>query len=269
MSSQTSMNGEIKEQRQKTKDMSTKGKFEYFWYYYKVHAIVTVIAVIFVAALIRQYVTSKDYAFYAALINANTAYIENNQWSDEFAEYAEIDTEQYLVYIDPTFTISDRDSSQYSASNTEKLIAMLRSGDIDILVADTEIFENYAQNEFFMNLETVLPEDVLEKYQNNLYYTDAATYDNADDDAYYYDIDEWVNPDTFVINHHDPSTMEQPVPVGIFLPEGSKIMETGCYNHLKENNIVYQSYPSEAILGIPVTSTKLDVILQFLTFIEE
>ena len=28
---------EIKQQHMKTKDMSAKGRFEYFWYYYKVH----------------------------------------------------------------------------------------------------------------------------------------------------------------------------------------------------------------------------------------
>ena len=268
MSVHSSIHEEIKEQQQKTKDMSTKGKLSYFWYYYKVHTIVVVAVITIVGMFIHQFITNKDYAFYASIINADYSNLEENQWGPEFEEYADIDTEEYQAYIDTSIMLTDDDSSQYSMSNTEKMLAMLQTGIIDVIVADTETFENYAQYEYFVNLEEVLPEDVLAKYEDCLYYTDMATVDTGDDDTFYTE-SELENPADLVINHRDPSTMENPVPVGIILSKGNKIMDAGCYDYLAEAQTTYQGYPSEAILGIPVTSTKLDTVLKFLTFMEE
>lgn len=268
MSSQMSIHEEIKEQQQKTKDMSLKGKLSYFWYYYKVHTIVTVLVIGFVIMFIYQYVTNKDYAFYAAVINADINYIENNQWGDEFAEYAGVDTEKYQVYLDTSIALSDNDSTQYSISNTEKLLAMLQAGAIDVIVADTETFEKYAQNGYFMNPEEVLPPDTLAQYEDCLYYTDAATFDNGDDDTFYTE-SELENPADYVINHRDPSAMENPVAVGICLPEDTKLMEIGCYDYLEDLNISYQGYPSDVVLGIPLSSTKVDTVGKFLSFLKE
>ncbi len=268
MSSQMSIHEEIKEQQQKTKDMSTKGKLQYFWYYYKVHTLVGIAVVSFVIMFIYQYVTNKDYAFYATIINADVTYIEDNQWGDEFTQYAEVDTEEYQVYIDTSMMLSDNDSTQYSMSNVEKLLAMLQTGTIDVIVADTDVFEGYAQNEYFMNLEEVLPEDILTKYKDCFYYTDLATIDTGDDDSFT-PLDELPNPDDYIINHHDPASMKKPVAVGIVLPESTKIMQTGCYDYLAATDTTYQGYPSEAVLGIPVTSKRFDTVIKFLEFIAE
>lgn len=268
MSSQNSISGEIREQHQKTKDMSLKGKLSYFWYYYKIHTLVVIAVAAFVIMFIHQYVTNKDYAFYAALINADIAYSEDNKWGDDFAQYAGIDTQEYECYIDTSFMLAQNDTSQYSVSSTEKLLVMVQSGIIDVIVADTATFEGYAGNELFADLSTILPDNLLEKYKDCLYYTDAAAFDNGDDDTFY-SLDELPDPDTFVINHRDPSSMEQPVPVGICLPQESKIMASGCYDYLSEGNVTYQGYPSEAVLGIPLSSTRIDTILQFLAFLDE
>lgn len=268
MSTQSSMYGEVKEQRQKTKDMTLKGKISYFWYYYKIHALVTVCVLALIGSFVYQYVTNKDYAFYAVVMNADTNRIEDGQWCDEFAEYAEIDTEEFATYLDTSFIYSSTNVSQYSVSSMEKFLVMVQTGLIDVIAADTEAFESYAQNEVFLNLETALPKEILEKYKDCFYYTDAASFDNGDDDTYLSE-EERPNPSTYVIDHHDASSMEQPIPVGIFLPEKNKLMETGCYDYLSYGEVSYQGYPSEAIIGIPVTCTHIDTVIKFLTFLEE
>lgn len=266
MSSQNSLHGEIKEQQQKTKDMSAKGRLSYFWYYYKVHTFVVIAVVAFIAMFIRQFRENKDYAFYAALINADISHIADNQWGDEFAEYAGIDTDKYRAYIDTSVVLSEAGSTQYSISSAEKLLVMMQTGIVDVIVADTETFENYAQNDFFVTMENALPKEVLEKYADCLYYTDAATFNKGDDDTFY-TLDELDDPATFLIDHRNPATMEQPIPVGICLSKGNKIMDTGCYDYLSA--VTYQGYPTEIVLGIPVTSVQLDTILKFLTFLEQ
>lgn len=268
MSSHTSMHGEIREQHQKTKDMSFRGKLDYFWYYYKIHTLVVIAVIALAVSLIHSFVTNKDYAFYAVLINVDHSRISDNQWGEEFTEYAGIDTEEYQVYMDTSMTISNLDYSTSSYANIEKLMAMIYSGTIDVIVTDTGSFESYAQNEYFLNLETILPEKTLEKYQDYLYYTDAASFDTGMDDALS-DEDGQKNSDTIVINHRDPSAMEQPVPVGICLPEGNKIIETGCFDYLNANNMTFQGYPSEAVLGIVATTEHMDTVLKFLDFLEE
>lgn len=265
MSSQNSMYGEIREQQKKTKDMSLKGKLSYFWDYYKIHTFVVLALIAMTALFIQQYRANKDYAFYAVLLNANSALIDSETMSNEFTEYAGIDTEEYRTYIDSSFTYSTTDFSQYSMASMEKLVVMIQAGEIDVIVADTAAFEPQAQNEHFLNLETVLPKEVLDKYKDCLYYTDAGTFGSMDDS--YYE-DEQINPDTFTIDHHEPSSMQQPIPVGIFLPEGNKLMETGCYDYLAQNETTYQGYPSEAVLGIPATAKHIDNIVKFLEFTE-
>ena len=266
MSSHNSLYGEIKEQRQKTKDMSLKGKLEYFWDYYRIHTAVVLAVLALAVMFIQQYRANKDYAFYAVLVNVDTTRIQDNQWSDEFSEYAGIDTEEYATAIDTSFIISRNNFSEYSITSMEKLVVMISSSIIDIVVADTGTFESQAQNEYYANLETVLPKELLDKYSDYLYYTDAATFE-ATENALYSDTEQ-PSADTFIINHHDPSSMKQPIPVGICLPEGNKLIETGCYDYLAESGTTYQGYPSEAVLGITANTTHIDTIIKFLEFLE-
>ena len=219
-----------------------------------------------IVMFIQQYRSNKDYAFYAVLINVDTNRIQDNQWSDEFSEYAGIDTKEYATAIDTSFIISRDNYSEYSIASMEKLVVMLSSGIMDIVVADTGTFESQAQNEYYVNLETVLPKELLDKYSDYLYYTDAATFEAIQNALY--SNEELPSADTFIINHHDPSTMEQPIPVGICLPEGNKLIETGCYDYLTENDATYQGYPSEAVLGIIANSTHIDTVIKFLEFLE-
>lgn len=268
MSAHSSIHEEIREQQQKMRDMSAKGKLSYFWYYYKVHTLVAIVVAVFAIVLIHDIVTNKDYAFYASIINADYSLLQDQNWNAEFEEYAEIDTEHYQAYLDTSMVFSEDDSSEYALSNMNKFIAMLQSGTIDVIIADTENFEGYAQFEYLMNLEEALPNEILEKYQDYFYYTDAATFEDEEDDTLYFD-EEYANKTEYTINHKDPDSMEQPILVGICLPENNKLIASGCYDYLAENNISYQGYPSEAVLGIPVTSTHLDNVLLFLEFLEE
>lgn len=153
-------------------------------------------------------------------------------------------------------------------SSLEKLVAMASAGMIDVIVADTATFEKLARSEFYLDLETALPPETLEKFRDCFYYTDAAAFDSDGDDTFV-PLDEMPNPDEYIIDHHDASSMEKPVLVGISLPEESKIINAGCYEYLKVNNTTYQGYPSEAVFGIPATTEHLDTIIKFLDFLME
>lgn len=272
MAAGNSVHDEIKEQQKKAfATMSTKEKFAYFWDYYKIHTIVAICVIAFVISFVRQIQENKPYAFYAVLMNAFSGLDSNDtnvMWENEFLEYAGIDPETYRVCIDTSLTQSADGGSQYEMANRQKMAAMMHTGDIHAIIADTETFESYAHMETFYDLSEVLTEDEFALYQDLFYYTDASAFDEEDGDtltemeaiqkAYY----------AKVIDHSDPSAMEKPIPVGIRIPtSGNKLADAGYYRYLQEGDYSFQGYPSETVLGIPLSAEDPQLALQFLTYL--
>lgn len=270
MSSQTSIHDEIKEQQQKTKDMTFKGKLSYFWDYYKIHTIAAILVILFIISFIRTYMTHKDYGFYATLINAVTPDINDDTsviWADEFLEFAGLDPDEYQVYIDTSVVLSEDSGAPYAASNREKMVAMMQVGEINALISDTEAFENYAQVGYFYDLESIFTEEELAPYQDYLYYTDLAAIGQENDDILY--SEEAQNAlSSQDIDHMDPSSMTTPVAVGICIPaEGNKLANAGYYTYLADNNTTFQGHPSQAVLGIPISNQEPRLALKFLEYL--
>lgn len=273
MSSQDSIVEEIREEQKKVfATMSFKEKLAYFWDYYKIHTIAAVLVIAFVIAFISSYRSNKPFAFYAVLLNA--ASTEENHdtsviWADEFQSYAEIDPESYQVYIDTSVSISDDGGSQYDVANRQKMAAMMQIGDIHAIVADTETFESYAALGNFHVLTDTFSEEDLAPYKDFLYYTDAAAFDAETGDTLAEMEAAQAEVYEKIIDHSDPSTMEKPVAVGVRIPNsGNKIADAGYYTYLAEQNYSFQGYPSEVVIGIPLSVENPDLALQFLAYIE-
>lgn len=273
---------EIREQqKQALSTMSLKGKLAYFWDYYKIHTLVAVCLLIVVISVIHQLVTNKDYALYVTAINTGTTGYEDEtagKWADEFGEYAQIDTDEYQVLIDATMVLSESADPQIRMANQQKLVAMMQTGAIHALIAETETFEEYAQFECYYALEDILSAEEIEKYRPYFYYTDAATFeqDNAGSadtgsgqsgDSVSADLSAQTDPSTLVINHRDPSTMEQPVAVGIILTDSKMIKDSDYYKYLDNAEYDYQGYPSDAVFGIPLSNEDPQMAVKFLEFL--
>ena len=263
-----SVGDEIREERRKAMGrMNTKEKFAYFWDYYKIHALVTVLIAAAAISLIYHYVTYKDYGFYALLLNAGVSDVSKGlpeTWAAEFQEYAAIDPEEYEVCVDTSMDISSTDVSQYTMANQQKLVAMTQTGSISTMVAETETFEKYAQTEYFSPLEDILSAEELEKYRPYFYYTDAATF--AEDD--YNPTAEVKDLSVLTIDHSDPSTMEKPVAVGIIVTRDNMLADARIYAYLEDSSYDYQGYPAEVVLGIPVTNKQPELVVRFLEYLK-
>lgn len=258
------------EQRKALSTMSFKEKVLYFWDYYKVHTLVAIVVLIMAITFIYQYITNKDYGFYAAFVNASLTesnYELATSWAEEFQEFAQIDPDEYVVYIDTSISLSDDTGSQYAVSNQEKMLALLQVGAVSTIVADTETFEKYAQNEYFYDLESLLSPEELQKYGAYLYYTDASTFDDGSDDTFH-DESERTNPADLTVNHRDSSSMAQPVAVGLILSEDNKLADAGYYTYLSDGEYIYQGYPADVVLGIPVTNQNPQWVIRFLEYLQ-
>ena len=240
--------------------MSAKGKLAYFWDYYKVHTIVILLVLIFGGALIHDIVSAKDYCFSSIMMNASL--LSGESMESAFAEYADLDTETYQCFIDTTTALSLHSYDQYGLATVQKIMAEMQTGDLDVLVYDSELFNNYAPTQMFLDLREVLSKDELARYREHLYYIDYAEIlraENAPDEEL--DASEGLAPyDEELVRqetelHRHPENMEDPMPVGIFLTESPFAEKSGSYNGL------------EPVFGITATSHRFDTSKKYLEFL--
>jgi len=250
---------EIRQEKQKTKNMSLKGKLSYFWDYYKIHTIVVIVAVFLITVIIRDIVNSKDYAFYGIYFNAVQSFSADGQM-EQFSEYMGIDTENYQALLDTGMYYSLTNLSETTIASSQKFAAMVQAGDVDIVVSDEDVFANYAANELFYDLREVLPADLLEKYKDDIFYIDGAQIEalNTDENMDYEEEQEYyADLKKKFTQHHDASVLKDPIPVGIYVGDTPVIVEAGCYP---------QSTP---VFGIVKNTTRLDTAVGYLRFLGE
>lgn len=254
---------EIHEQHLKLKNMTWKERFQYYWHYYKVHTIAVILIGGFLISLIHDIVTAKDYGFYGVLLNATV--LSNEKMQDAFAEYADIDTEKYECFIDAESSLSHTQMTEFDMATTQRLIALVQTGDLDAAVFDSIIFNNYANNEVFLDLRTILTEEELAKYEDYIYYVDYGPIEraNADSDYINENLISGENENDVTLEgmqaesekHRHPEDMEQPVPVGIFMAESDFVKESGNYSNLVP------------IFGFPATTSRPEAAKKYLEFL--
>lgn len=252
---------EIREQQIKMKDMTWKQRFAYYWEYYKVHTIVTVIAVIAIIVTAHSIATAKDYAFYGILLNANM--LSSEAYGNSFGEYAEIDMETYDCFIDADSTLSYTNSTEYDMATMQRIVAVVQTKELDAVVFDSQCFGQYAANEIFMDLREVLSDEQIEKYEPYFYYIDMDEVRAQEEADVIVDTDEIAERGNLTAEeraalayqHKEPSSMGDPVPVGIFMEEAPFAVKSHSYDGLVP------------IFGVSATTQHTETSAQFLDYL--
>ncbi len=185
----------IKDFKEKTKDMSKKEKFSYFWYYYKLAVIAVLIAVIFVVVFVYDMIVQKETAFYSVYFNAGSSLIAEEHTAS-FAQFCDIDTNTYDVSLD-MLSYDPADLSQISMASSQRFVTKYQAAEVDVVVADEKVFESYAGTDIFYNLEEFLPADLIEQHKDSFYYFEKEG--------------------------------ETPIPVGIYINDTHVISSVNCY----------------------------------------
>lgn len=224
---------EFKKEREMLKGKSFKEKLDYFWYYYKMHVFVGVCILILAGTTIHDVVTQKDIAFYVAFLNSFETE-QDEAFIGEFAQLTDIDLEEYDVYLDTNmyFNVAGYDESSMAAA--QKFLAMSSNSEIDVVVTDRDVFASYADSGFFSDLHNYLTEEQIEKYSDHFFYFDEGILDDEIDYDAVYNSELAIPEDT--VERRDPSGMEKPVAVGIFLDDemNDKLTEIGYYGEVQE-----------------------------------
>ena len=190
---------EIREQHRKMKDKSLKEKFLYFWEYYRVATVVTIVIIFFVGNLIYTIATAKDNAFHAVFVNGYTD-MDTEEYMAGFDEYAQVDTKKYSTTLETDFTLDQESTDTYSMANIQKFAAQVAAQELDVMVADGDTFRQYADSGYLGGLNEFLSEETLSKYEDRLIYIDI-----PDDDT------------------------DEEVPVGIEISDCALLQETQAY----------------------------------------
>lgn len=233
---------EFKKQREALKDKPFKEKWSYFWYYYKVHVIVVICVLILAGTTIHDIVTTKDIAFYVAFLNC-FATDQDEEFIDDFAQLTDIDLEENDVYLDSNMRFNVTQYDENSMAAAQKFLAMSAAGEIDVVVTDRDVFASYADNGTFMDLHNYLTEDQIEKYKDHFFYFDEGILDDEVDYEAIANSELAIPEDTE--ERRDPSDMESPVAVGIFLDEAMKQKLTDIGYYAESQELVFGIMGSE------------------------
>lgn len=245
---------EFKEEREALKHGTLKEKFDYFLDYYKWYVIVAIIAVIFIGSLVYQQLTEKERAIFVAMLNVYELEA-SEEYPQRFAEYVGLNTDDYDIWFDTSMHMDSSDLAAYdenTMATTQKLMVYIAAQEIDVLIANESTTNSYAYNETFYDLHSILSEEQYEKYEPYFYYMDQSIADarNAADfnDEEYVSVPDYPSP-------RNPESMENPIPVGIYLDEAKG---------LKEN---YYFSDENVIFCVPANTQHLETALQYLDFI--
>lgn len=251
---------EFKEERAALKNRPFKERLSYFWEYYKWYVIGIVCVVLFVGSFVHQIVTKKDTALYAVMLNASTLnpLDADDPYALEYAEYADIDLNEYDIFFDTSFHISESGMDQNSYTSLQKLSVYTAAADLDVMITDTDSFRRYAYSYTLHDLRNFLSPEKIAELEPYFYYVDQKVVDEIETANSKLD-------DTYVPVYADPTKpeeMETPIPVGIYLDGNAKLRENYYFRG-------EEGAAEHVVMGIFCNTKRSENVLKFLDFVFE
>lgn len=164
---------EIKEQKDKVKQMSGLKRFQYFWYYNWIKVVLICTVLLFAAyfALVIYHNRGEE-SIYVAMVNCVMTGEDQQALMTGFTESRGIDTSDAPARINANMQLAKDHYNNVSLANSQSLQAYMETGDYDVLIADEWIIRDFASQALLCDLSDTLPEDIYEQIKDNLYYYD-------------------------------------------------------------------------------------------------
>lgn len=151
------------------KRLGWKDRIEYFWMYYKLPFIASVIMLIIAAQWVWAAGCGKEAVLSVMMADCHTDK-EGEQLAREFEEYAGIDQKKEMVSVNTTCLLSDASAGTYAMTSLSKFYSDTGTESLDVAGFLEEDFRKYTRTDCFLNLETCMSKETLEKYRPYLYY---------------------------------------------------------------------------------------------------
>ncbi|MCC2152665.1 hypothetical protein [Blautia fusiformis] len=152
-----------KSEVRKWPEMNRQQKIQYLKDYYLFPAAVVVILAAVVISLIWHVARPRsENLLYAAVIDESLDEKKLEQATEDISELLGADGKKKTVQIDDSFYIKD--------GALDKLQVYLHSQQIDVVILDKEVFEEYAGYGYFESLDEVTAENLEKKYGETYQY---------------------------------------------------------------------------------------------------
>ena len=151
------------------KAMSTKTKVGYIWDYYRWPILLTIIGVGVLISIIYNRITYREPVLNVLMINCNNLFSNDDSGFHEFLTGYGYDPEESPVSLNASMYFPEDDYSQ-SVNELQVLSTLIAAGGQDIFFGRGAIFLNYAEQGAFQDLSTLIPADLLARYEDGLLY---------------------------------------------------------------------------------------------------
>ena len=233
-------------QLKQLKGKPLKEKLEHILTYFWGPILGVLVVIILCIFLIFHFSTRKEDALNVVCLNSFIKTEEANKITEEFVDFAGIDTEAYTVRLNTGMVVSDLTPSEtYAALQT--LSAQVAAGAVDILVADMDAFGIFLYQDYFCDLTQILTPEQQTRLKDHILYIDR-TYMEAKLSGE--DVEEPF-PDP-----SKPENMDHPVPVALLLPADNEFVQKN-----------YSSIKAQIAFGIVVNGQNPENALAFLDYI--
>lgn len=162
---------------EKKADFKTMKKSEiagFIWDYYKWFIIVGVIVIAALVGTIRHFMSYKESVVQIALVNCDRAKLEEEGEPDfsEFMEMYGYDTKKEKVSVNTGYDVDLDATSTAEVYSFQSFVALTAAGGVDVMAADEEAYKFIAECRTVASLEEYLPEELLEKYEEDIVYAE-------------------------------------------------------------------------------------------------
>lgn len=242
---------EFREERENIKNQSLKKRIAYFWTYNKWFVIIGILLLVVVISTVYGFLTRTDSALYGVVVNSLTVG-DADALSQDFAEYAQLDTKEYSVDFNASLQISN-DLDETTINSSQFIMVYMAAQDLDLAVMDPVNFEKFVYNDIYADLRNCLSEEQLAALSGRIFYMDKALLAHIEELTDAQESTAGVElPDPFA-----PEEMEDPVPIGIDISGCGKLMD------------VYYYEDGTAYLGIIANSPHVDMAVTFIEYLFE
>lgn len=227
---------EFKEERERMKTQPFKVRFAHFWDYHKYHVLAAAFALFMIGEFIYSKITATETVFMAAFIDCYADHETAETYTDQLLTVMGIDPKEEDIILD-TYSLSSMQAGDTSAM--DKLTVHMAAHELDVFLAPEEMFNRYSKDDLFLDLRTVLTDEQLSKYQESLYYIDYALIESEYYDTIQYSADGTPIAFSDTANHADPSDMEKPIPVGIYLSPNADFQSNYRFYNTEDQEVVF------------------------------
>jgi hypothetical protein len=149
--------------------MTGKERVTYIYDYYKFPILVVIAVLIAAGSLIHHYATYRAPVMNLVMVNSDvTETAPITQSFDDFLLENGFDPDKKSVGINASLYLDLNDNSTYQSQETLQMLIATHS--YSGFFSDSEVFDAYAADTVFIDLEEYLSEETLEKYADDLLY---------------------------------------------------------------------------------------------------